>query len=103
MVLVGPAGHVEADFADECLGHADIDAVDAREVDAADPVQFPAQVKLRGMAARVVRKNANLLIFAGGGTVPYDSSRHARACSHHRPRDEAHRRGAPSCGTTHGR
>ena len=41
-----PARHVHADFADEGLGDADIDAVDAGQVDAADAVQFPAQVKL---------------------------------------------------------
>ena len=41
-----------ADFADDGLGHADIDAVDPGQVDAADAVQFMTQVKLRGMAAR---------------------------------------------------
>jgi hypothetical protein len=47
-----PARHIHADFADDGLSHADIDAVDPGQVDAADAVQFTAQVKLRGMASR---------------------------------------------------
>ena len=47
MRLAFPARHIQADFADDGLGHADIDAVDPGQVDAADAVQFPAQVKLR--------------------------------------------------------
>ena len=45
-----PACHVHVDFADEGLGHADIDAVDPGQVDAADAVQLTAQVKLWRMA-----------------------------------------------------
>jgi hypothetical protein len=37
-----PARHIQADFADDGLRHADIDAVDPGEVDAADAVQFTA-------------------------------------------------------------
>jgi len=48
-----PACHVHADFADEGLSHADIDAVDPSQVNAADAVQFTAQVKLWRMAARL--------------------------------------------------
>ncbi len=48
-----PARHVHADFADEGLGHADIDAVDPGQVDAADAVQFMAQIKLWRMAPRL--------------------------------------------------
>ena len=33
-----PARHIQADFADDGLRHADVDAVDAGEVDAADAV-----------------------------------------------------------------
>jgi hypothetical protein len=47
-----PACHIQADLADDGLGYADIDAVDPGQVDAADAVQFAAQVKLRRMAAR---------------------------------------------------
>ena len=47
-----PARHIHADFADEGLGHADINAVDPGQVDAADAMQFTAQVKLRRVAAR---------------------------------------------------
>jgi hypothetical protein len=46
-----PARHIQADFADDGLRHADIDAVDAGQVDTADAVQFTTQVKLRGMAS----------------------------------------------------
>jgi hypothetical protein len=48
-----PTRHIHAHFADEGLRHADIDAVDPGQVDAADAVQFPAQVKLRCMAAEL--------------------------------------------------
>jgi hypothetical protein len=37
-----PARHIQADFADNGLGDADIDAVNPSEVDAADAVQFTA-------------------------------------------------------------
>ena len=47
-----PAHHVHADFADEGLGDADINAVDPGQVDAADAMKFMAQVKLRRVAAR---------------------------------------------------
>jgi hypothetical protein len=53
MMFVWPARHVEPDFADERLRDADVDASDTREVHAADAVQFRAQVKVRGMAARL--------------------------------------------------
>jgi hypothetical protein len=53
MVLVLPARHVEADFADHGLGDANIDPIDPREVDTADAMEFTAQIELRGMAARL--------------------------------------------------
>ena len=37
-----PTRHIQADFAEDGLGHADIDAVDPGQVDAADAVQFTA-------------------------------------------------------------
>ena len=46
-----PARHIDADFTDDGLRHPDIDAIDAREVNAADAVQFVAQVELRRVAA----------------------------------------------------
>ena len=46
-----PARHVHADFADDGLGDADVDAVDAGQVDAADAVQFTAEVELGRVAA----------------------------------------------------
>lgn len=52
MRLGVPARHIQADFADERLGHADIDAVDPGQVDAADAVEFTPQVKLWRMAPR---------------------------------------------------
>ena len=50
MVLVRPARHVEPDFADEGLRHADVDAIDAREIDALIRCSSP-QVELRRVAA----------------------------------------------------
>ena len=46
-----PAGHIEADLADDGLGDADVDAVDARQMDAADPVKFLPEVELRSVTA----------------------------------------------------
>src|SRR5262245_32982119 len=46
VMLILPAGHIEADLADDGLRDAHVDAVDAREVDAGDPVQLSPQVKL---------------------------------------------------------
>jgi len=51
VMLVLPAGHVESNFADDGLRDADINAVDARQIDAADPLQFAAQVELRCVTA----------------------------------------------------
>ncbi len=42
MRLGVPAGHIQPDFTDDRLGHPDIDAVDARQVDTADPLEFVA-------------------------------------------------------------
>ena len=42
MVLVCPAGHIEADFADDGLDHTDIDAVDPGQVNAANAVELAA-------------------------------------------------------------
>ncbi len=47
-----PAVHVEADFADEGLGYADIDAVDAGQVDAGDARELLAEIKLRRVGTR---------------------------------------------------
>ena len=51
VVLVLPARHLEPDFADEGLRHADVDAIDAREIDATDSVQLSPEVELRRVAA----------------------------------------------------
>ena len=42
-----PARHIHTHFADDGLRHADIDAVDPGQVDAADAVQVPTQIRLR--------------------------------------------------------
>ena len=44
MVLVLPAGHFQADLTDDGLRDDDIDAVDARQVDAADAVELSPRV-----------------------------------------------------------
>src|SRR4029453_10335402 len=51
VVLVLPARHVEPAFADKGLRDADVDAIDAREIDATDSVQLSPQVELRRVAA----------------------------------------------------
>jgi hypothetical protein len=56
--LGSPAGHVEAHFADEGLGDPDIDAVDAREIDAADAGEFVPQIKLRRLRSRLAGRPA---------------------------------------------
>ena len=43
VVLVLPARHLQADFADHGLGDPDVDAIDPGQVDAADAVQFTTQ------------------------------------------------------------
>src|SRR5262245_41382688 len=53
MVFGGPPRHIETDFADHGLGDADVDAIDPREVDAADAVEFATEIELRGMTAGV--------------------------------------------------
>jgi hypothetical protein len=53
VVLVLPPRHVEPDFADEGLRDADVDAVDPRKIDAADPVQLSPQVELGRVTARL--------------------------------------------------
>jgi hypothetical protein len=40
-----PARHIEADFADHRLRHADVDAVDSRQVNAADAMELTTQVE----------------------------------------------------------
>ena len=35
-----PAGHIPTDFTNDRLGHPDIDAIDARQIDTADPLEF---------------------------------------------------------------
>jgi hypothetical protein len=53
MVLILPPRHVQPHFADHGLGDAHVDAIDPREVDTADAMQFLPQVKPRRMAARL--------------------------------------------------
>ena len=44
------SGHIDPDFADDGLGDADINAVYPGQVDAADALQFLAEINLRSMA-----------------------------------------------------
>jgi DNA replication protein DnaC len=69
MVLVRPARHVESDFADDGLRDADIDAVDAGQIDAADALQLARQVELRRVTARLPAAFGVRLTMRGGCTV----------------------------------
>jgi len=63
VVLIGPAGHIEADFADEGLCDADIDAINLREV---DPV-------LCENSAEVAPPGKWRIDAVGGGLVPQET------------------------------
>jgi hypothetical protein len=46
-----PARHIQADFANHGLRHADIDTVDSRQVNATNAMELTAQVELGRVAA----------------------------------------------------
>ena len=53
LLLVGPGTHVGADLENDLLGRQRTNAVNLGQIDAADPVQFGAQIEPRARRHRV--------------------------------------------------
>jgi hypothetical protein len=63
-----PLAHIQAHFRYDGLRNHHIDAIDAREVDPADPVQFTTQIELRRIPTSLLTRLGRLRLAAGFGS-----------------------------------